>query len=87
MKEILKMLVNLVMCISAISVIYIAYYLLRINSKIKEANIQLEEEKDDCKLQIGKLDRRIKKLEKENNNEKRDNSRKNQTGNKSIRRN
>lgn len=85
MKEILRILVNIVLFVSAFSVIYIAIYLFRIDLKNKQINAQLEEEKDDCKLQICKLNERVTKLEKENNDEERDSTRKNKTSNRIIR--
>lgn len=85
MKILVNILVNLVLLASAISVMYIAYYLLKIDLKNKQINAQLEEEKDDCKLQICKLNERVTKLEKENNNEERDSIRKNKTSNRIIR--
>lgn len=85
MKEILRILVNIVLFVSAFSVIYIAIYLLRIDLKNKQIKAQLDEEKDDCKLQICKLNERVTKLEKENNNEKRDSTRKDKTSNRIAR--
>ena len=85
MKEILKILVNIVLFVSAFSVIYIAIYLFRIDLKNKQINAQLDEEKDDCKLQICKLNERVTKLEKENNDEKRDSTRKDKTSNRIAR--
>ena len=85
MKILVNILVNLVLLASAISVIYIAYYLLKTDLKNKQINAQLEEEKDDCKLQICKLNERVTKLEKENNDEKRDSTRKDKTSNRITR--
>ena len=85
MKEILRILVNIVLFVSAFSVIYIAIYLLRIDLRNKQINAQFGEEKDDCKLQICKLNERVTKLEKENNNEKRDSTRKDKTSNRIAR--
>lgn len=85
MREILRILVNIVLFVSAFSVIYIAIYLFRIDLKNKQINAQLEEEKDDCKLQICKLNERVTKLEKENNDEKRDSTRKDKTSNRIAR--
>lgn len=85
MKILVNILVNLVLLASAISVIYIAYYLLKTDLKNKQINAQLEEEKDDCKMQIYELNKRLTKLEKENNNEERDSIRKNKTSNRIIR--
>ena len=85
MREILRILVNIVLFVSAFSVIYIAIYLFRMDLKNKQINAQLEEEKDDCKLQICKLNERVTKLEKENNNEKRDSTRKDKTSNRIAR--
>ena len=85
MREILGILVNIVLFVSAFSVIYLAIYLFRIDLKNKQINAQLEEEKDDCKLQICKLNERVTKLEKENNNEKRDSTRKDKTSNRIAR--
>ena len=85
MKEILRILVNIVLFVSAFSVIYIAIYLFRIDLKNKQINAQLDEEKDDCKLQICKLNERVTKLEKENNDEKRDSTRKDKTSNRIAR--
>jgi len=85
MKEILRILVNIVLFVSAFSIIYIAIYLFRIDLKNKQINAQLDEEKDDCKLQICKLNERVTKLEKENNDEKRDSTRKDKTSNRIAR--
>ena len=85
MKILVNILVNLVLLASSISVIYIAYYLLKTDLKNKQINAQLEEEKDDCKKQIYELNKRLTKLEKENNNEERDNIRKNKASNRTIR--
>lgn len=85
MREILGILVNIVLFVSAFSVIYIAIYLFRIDLKNKQINAQLDEEKDDCKLQICKLNERVTKLEKENNDEKRDSTRKDKTSNRIAR--
>ena len=85
MREILRILVNIVLFVSAFSVIYIAIYLFRIDLKNKQINAQLGEEKDDCKLQICKLNERVTKLEKEYNDEKRDSTRKNKTSNRIAR--
>ena len=85
MKEILRVLVNIALFVSAFSVIYIAIYLFRIDLKNKQINAQLGEEKDDCKLQICKLNERVTKLEKEYNDEKRDSTRKDKTSNRIIR--
>lgn len=81
----MKIIVNIVLFLAAFSTIYIAYYLLRIDMKNKQINAQLGEEKDDCKLQICKLNERVTKLEKENNDEKRDNTRKDKTSNRIAR--
>ena len=84
-REIMKIIVNIVLFFAAFSTIYIAYYLLRIELKNKQINAQLGEEKDDCKLQICKLNERVTKLEKEYNDEKRDSTRKDKTSNRIIR--
>ena len=83
----MKIIVNIVLFLAAFSTIYIAIYLLRIDMKNKQINAQLGEEKDDCKKQIYELNKRITKLERENDDEERDSNRKNKTSNKIIRRN
>jgi len=83
----MKILVDILIIIAVLSVIYIAYYLLRIDLKNKQINDQFGEEKDDCQRQLYELTKRVVALEKELKNEERDNTRKDKTSNKPIRRN
>ena len=83
----MKILVDIAVIIAVLSVIYIAYYLLRIDLKNKQINNQFGEEKDDCQRQLYELTKRVVALEKELENEERDNTRKDKTSNKPIRRN
>ena len=95
----IKILVNLVLIISAISVIYIAIHYLIIDKNKKKELEQYEEENDELKLEIGKLMsnlyttndminaiiERIETLEKGHKNvKKRDNIRENKTSNRYV---
>lgn len=78
----MKILVNIILIIASFSVIYIAYYLLKIDLKNKKINAQLEEEKDDCKKWLYEITNRVIALEKLY--EDRENTRKNKTSSRNV---
>ena len=84
----MKIVGALIIFVSFIAIVYIAIHYLVIDIRLNKENEQQGEENDELKIKIGELDRRVKALEKEkNDDEKRDSTRKDKTSNKYIRRN
>lgn len=83
----MKIIIDIFVIVSCIAIIYIAIHYLIIDINNAKKIEQIDEEKNNTQIQIYEINRRVVALEKENQDEKRDSTRKNKTSDKHTGRN
>lgn len=83
----MKIIIDIFVIVSCIAIIYIAIHYLIIDINNAKRIEQIDEEKNNTQIQIYEINRRVVALEKENQDEERDSTRKNKTSDKHTGRN